>query len=386
MKIFEKRIYFYSFNIIIFFIGITVGSLLFGEKKENLNKNSKTSQIDKKIPMDFDTAFPKEKNTNEKQFDIIKKNLKSLGFSGSLHDSDAWKNFTEKITSKKIHELESKYNFSLLKSIIASRSLPEADFFNKYGFDLTEPTLKNRAILIQGLKSLTVDQFKKLVEMGIDLDFADNPDTVHQEKKLLAYAIESINGFNDMGKINYLMKEKGFSIEKGEDYLIPAIKAAKKISPDLLDEILTKTDPNGLYKHAFISKGIFFEALINNASSKVIDHFLNNGYKFSMCKPSENPFHAAAFNDNITPEQFQKMIDMAGSPNFSLSKITPLMMAVARNRPEQVKILLKNGADVNQVDAGGNSVYHFLNIAKEQDRYTDAQYAEMKKILGSAAN
>ncbi len=379
------------FSVLFFIVGMTSGYVLFGTSNE-AEQTTHHAVVQEEQPHahlphnnqqpvpSHDTSVHREATSQSTALpDYIRHSLTSAGLPGNMPSKDEWEAFLEKTMVKNIHTIEQQYDFNLLRSFIRDKGvLPPDDFFTKFGHDFTQNTEQNRSIVVAGIKSLSLENIKQLVDKGFNLAELDDPTNSSDCYRLLNYAMGTINAPE---KVQYLL-EQGLSFDKGEHYLITALNAAQKnnISKDLLRTILHNTDPNGVEPNG---RGVFFRAIECAESKEVIDYFIENGYHFSEETRRDNPLITACTNKHVTPDQYQKLIDIAGTPDFSSKQgITPLMTAVFMNRPEFVKVLLANGANRHlRGTLNGMDVYDYLKLAQSRNKYTPQEAEEMARLL-----
>ena len=195
--------------------------------------------------------------------------------------------------------------------------------------------------LISSIMYQNLEKTKELVNKGVDINYQDK--TYGSTPLILACQY----GFVDIAK---------FLIEKGADVNLQAnngytpLIAAAGVSEELTDLLLSKgadlqlklEDGTGAFTTAIV--GILMERVTTTAAKKLLD----------------------------------KGADINESPkNGRAEGYTVLMMAARNNKPDLVKFLVKNGADVNLKAKDGSTA---LSLAEKEK---DDAIVKLLKELGA---
>jgi ankyrin repeat protein len=207
--------------------------------------------------------------------------------------------------------------------------LPGASFAQEGGELIT-------AVMYQDL-----DQVKKLVEAGVDINFKD------PNYGSTALIVACQYNMVDIGK---------YLIEKGADLNMPAnsghtpLMAASTRSEELVNLLLSKGAdasaalPDGTTAFTTAVTGIFSENISFNVTDKLLEMGAN--------------------------------VDESASSGY-IKGYTCLMMAARNNRPDLVKYLVEKGADINAKAGDGNTP---LSLAEKED---DQEMVALLKGLGA---
>lgn len=346
------------------------------ENCKNLLKNRENSvaKLDTKLPY------------------FIELSLSEFNISSDKLDEKSWKNFLSLYSLRHPQIAQNSKFFSWNGFLSSSRSLTIEDVEDliKKGYDLNKKDELGASFLstyVRYMKDFDRTFFERLSDLGVDYvlkmdsnDFGKNANNDIIMATLLNPNRKMANEFFDF------LDTKGVSMTN-KNYafnLMILNNLEPKYKNKYYQRMLVDLDVN---LPVTKSQGEEIKAyqliLNNNANNDTIDMLLGKDIQLNKSKNGINILHSVTENTNISPLNYQRLIDLGVDINAQTveNKATPLMLAISKGRVMQVKSLLSNGANVNLKDRQGHDIYYYLNILKDKKAKE-----EIKNILSSDKN
>jgi len=195
--------------------------------------------------------------------------------------------------------------------------------------------------LITAVAYQDLDKVKNLVEAGVDINYQE------ESAGATALIMSAMYNFGDMAR---------YLIEKGADV-----------------SIQNKVGQTALMAAAGSSEAIFDLLVANGADMSVKSDDGTSAFTLSI---------TGSLSERVGLENAKKLLDLGADVDESVNSgaaegYTCLMMAARNQRPDIVKFLVENGADVNAKAANGSTP---LSLAEEEE---DEEMIELLKNLGA---
>lgn len=321
--------------------------------KENIKFNI-TKQITMKLPSFI------EKDLNK--FNITEKKLME----------DSWNKFLNLYLkrntsySKNNYDKESTLPFISWKSIFSTDKidLSKIESLIKQGYNINKKDKNNMypiAYYIESMNTFNSNTLDKLINLGVDFKFTNTD--IFMTQDVITSALMNRNQEVSYKIIEYLeSKNIVMNNENVISRLMIIAVTKSKYETEYYDKILPFINISiNVLPNINIS-----DIVIASANNESINILLNQKVEINKNKDI-NILHFASKNENISMHNYQRLIDLGVNINMQKKETleTPLMLAVKNDRINQVKILIKNGADISLRNNKDEDIFNFIENIKD---------------------
>ncbi len=248
------------------------------------------------------------------------------------------------------HALRNYENYSPLHSAVVEEKMESAKFLIEQGADINA-TSDDGFNVYSMVAGSNPKMHELLIDAGVKVD----------KENGLNMAEEAVEYQNPV--MTQFFLDKGYSFPKDHltntETLMDLLRYQRT---DLLNIFIK----NGLDLETTLSiygdDHTLLHASVVMGATKMIPVLIEGGAKTNVVNSSGEPIYQWPINQ-YKPKTFKVLYENGADPNFSvgegLRKKTPLLAAASAQRDEMMKILIEQGADLNQTDNDGDTPLHF---------------------------